>query len=804
MKRQARVAAIAAASILAATIGLLAILWHAIPVPAWMESEPPESIVLLDRRGDRLAEFPASPGETREARPLAEFDPLLVKATLAAEDRRFERHPGIDPIALGRACVEAVRNGRSIRGASTITMQTVRLARGRPTTIADRLVEVGWSLVLDAHWSKERILETYLNRAPYGRGTTGASAASRYWFGKPPAVLSPAEAALLAALTAAPSRLDPSKHPARARAARNRVLLRMQRLEWITADESNRARAEALEIVAERSEDRARHFASWVQETARESPVDAARIRTTLDPAVQRTAEAALRRRVRALRGRSVATGAVVVLDTHSADVVALVGSPDWRSPDAGQFNAALSRRQPGSAVKPFTYAVAFAGALRPSTILADVPASYPGPGGSFAPRNYAGGFAGPVSARIALANSWNVPAVEVLRRGEPVAVAAAFQSVGLAIDDPSRLGLGLTLGAGEVSLLDLAAAYATLARGGEWIAPGAVAEVEDRRGQRSSPPLRERRAALDPISCAWVNEILSDPSARGDAFERDGPLEMTGPVAAKTGTSSDWRDAWAILYTSRWTVAVWMGNPDGRPTDQVTGAQGPALVAREILEETEAANPSGPFPVPAGIERRPVCPLSGCAASADCPHADFEPFRSGDSPLEPCRVHQARRIEAGTGLLARSCTPPEEVRRRVFVDLPPRFALWQTDEGLPFSPHDAAACRCGRADCRILDGHPAPLAAADRSLSILRPIMGTVVALDPTLPGVQQQLALEAVAPAGVTLLWKVDGAQIGTTQAPHRIFWSPLPGSHDIEVEVIGGERESASTTLRVLAPA
>ncbi len=802
MIRLARIAGIAAGVSVGLALLLVLLLPRWVATPSWINDEPTASIVILDRQGDRLAEIPAAPGVHRESASIVECDSLLIRATLAAEDRRFERHPGVDPIALARAVLRSLRDGGSIRGASTITMQTVRLARGAPGGLLDRLREIAWSLVLDAHWSKSRILESYLNRAPYGRGITGVAAASRYWLGKPPAVLSPAEAALLAALPSAPSRLDPARHPARAREARNRVLARMERLGWISAEDSRRARAANLEIEARSRVHRAPHFAAWIEETARESPGGIARIRTTLQPAIQAIAEQALSRRVRALRHRRIAGGAVVVLDSRNAELLAMVGSPDWRSPEAGQFNAALAPRQPGSAVKPFTYAVAFAESLRPSTILADVPVSYEGPGGSFAPRNYSGKFAGPVPARLALANSWNVPAVEVLRRADPAAVAAGFQSLGLEIDDPSRLGLGLTLGAGEVSLLDLAAAYATLARGGLWIAPKAIEEIEDPDGRVRPGPPQARREALDAISCSWVNEILSDPSARGDAFYRDGPLEMAGPVAAKTGTSSDWRDAWAIFYTTRHTVAVWMGNPDGTPTDEVTGAQGPAFVAREILEAAEGADPAAPFPVPDGVERRPVCPVSGGAAGPDCANADFEPFRVGDPPLEPCDAHRAYRIDVTNGLLARACTPSELVRRRVFVELSERFAFWQSDEGIAPVPQEATLCRCGRPGCRILDGDRslAPRARVTK-VAILRPAAGTVLAIDPTIPPLQQQLALEASAPAGSLLRWKIDGREIGRTRAAHRLYWSPAAGRHEIVVEILQGGSGSDATVLTVL---
>jgi penicillin-binding protein 1C len=551
------------------------------------------------------------------------------------------------------------------------------------------------------------------------------------------------------------------------------------------------AAAEApLDLASTGASTRAPHFADWVRESAQDA-AEGGRIVTTLDPNVQAFAESALRDRIDRLASRRVLGGAVVVLDSRDSSVLALVGSPDYRSRDAGQLDAALAPRQPGSAVKPFTYAVAFAHGLRPSTILADVPVSYDAPDGVFSPRNYAATFAGPVPARLALANSWNVPAVEVLRLATAAEVARGFAAVGLPGSDPNRLGLGLTLGAGEASLLDLAAAYATIARGGLYISPHAVAGGPGITG----------RPALDPIACAWVNEILSDPAARGASFGRAGPLEIAG-VAAKTGTSSDWRDAWAFLYTPRTTVAVWMGNPDGAPTDRVTGVEGPAVVARAILDRIETDPSTDRFPAPAGIEKRAVCPLSGCAAGPNCPQTDWESFRVDDPPLPPCAVHISREIDVATGLLARPCTSGARRRRCIFVQLPDRFALWQADQGETPPPTEATECLCGRPDCSSLDG-PIPRAAT-AAISIIRPIDGTVITHDPTIPEAQQALALEAIAPPHAEIVWRIDGNVQGRTRAGGRIFWHPTPGEHRITASLGGGaaSADAAASSIRATA--
>lgn len=754
-------------------------------LPDWSLREIPSSIVVKDRSGVFLGERPGGDGPFRNRISLAEIDPLLVRAALAAEDRRFFRHPGIDPLALARAVWRGPFRGRPLRGASTLTMQAVRVTRGQPRGFAGRLQEIYWSMVLEARLTKEQILEIYLNRAPYGPRLQGVAAASRRLFGKPPAVLSPSEAALLAVLPRAPSRYDPHRFPTTAIRARNRLLHRMRDLGWLEPDAAERAEASALAL-APAPPRRTPHFIDWAIALADSIGAAPSEIRTSIDLRIQAEAERALLDRSRLLAGRC-SGGAVVVLDTETAAIRSMVGSISYDSPEAGQVNAALAPRQPGSAVKPFTYAAAFTGPIRPSTILGDVPTSYEDATGIFAPRNYAGGFSGPVSARLSLANSWNVPAVEAFGLAGSENVARHFVDVGLArAEEIDRLGLGLTLGAGEVSLLDLAAAYATLARGGTWIEPAAILSTRDRSGRERLAPSPRRRHAIDPIACSWVSEILSDPAARAAAFGRGGPLEMSREVAAKTGTSSDWRDAWAVLYTARHTVAVWMGNPDGTATDRVTGTEGPALVARSILEALEAAEPSPPFPIPDGVEKRAVCPLSGCGAGSDCPHADWSPFRRADPPLPICAAHAGYRVDASTGLLARSCTPRSRVRRAVFAVLPERFSFWQEDRGLPRPPEKATPCLCGSGTCRALDGPQRDGGREEILFAIRRPVDGAVIAADRTLPADQQQLALEAEAPARSRVIWRIDGEAHGATRGVHRLFWQIRPGPHTIQASI------------------
>lgn len=786
---------------------------------------------------------------------LASVDPRLVAATLAAEDGRFRSHFGVDPWALGRAAWQDLRAGFIVSGGSTLTQQVVKLleADGRTGSRArgwrQKLHEARAAIALEAHASKDSILEVYLDRAPYGPNLIGVEAASQTYFGHGADRLSWSEASLLAALPQAPSRLDPRRAPGAALEARNRVLRRLRA--------SDRAEVEdalldelGLAPPSEASNMPAAIAPHWIARARRALP-RTSEITLPIDLELQSSAENALRAALRALSSRGADHGAVVVLDNATAEVRAWVGSPNFADTTHGQFDAALALRQPGSALKPFAYALAFDKGLRPASLLPDLPAAFQGRDGVFTPGNYTEEWRGPVRARLALANSWNSPAVALARAEGVEPLLETLRAAGLSsLDQPAETyGLGLVLGVGEVRLLDLVTAYSALARGGVFRPRVELLSARDgegrwlaRRASLANPDstLSPGRRLFTRASAFFATSILADPRARAIAFGRDGPFEFEQPVAIKTGTSSDWRDNWAIAYTESWTAGVWIGRASGSAMDQVSGTAGAVLALRQLADRLLPANAAyRAWPVPPQeVEARAICPLSGEGAGPDCPGRIEEWFLRDDPPLRRCGWHVRALLDRTNGCRARTCTPDERVVAERFtlpnsaganrpgLSVPASYEQWARSEGLGSLP-PLTSCTCGRPDCSPRDGLDESLLAAspgrvahafrgaglrppfgsgitappapDRrpALEIVRPVDGSIYALDPSLPRNQQQLALEAwcaTASRVDSVTWKINGRRIGASGPGERLFWPLRAGRFRIEAEA-GPWRSSAA---------
>ena len=547
---------------------------------------------IVDRNGVVLYE-PLGAGGTRSAW-LSEIPHNVERATIAAEDKRFYLHPGIDPIAVARAVAHDVRHLRIVEGGSTITQQVAKLMLQRKSRW-QKLHEAVVALQLEARYSKKEILALYLNLAPYGDQTIGIARASQRWFGCDPEQLTVAQAAYLAALPQRPS----SKN------VRYRAVL--QRMHASKADF-----AEKLAFDKGRHPLIAPHFIEHIHATG-------TRIQTTLDAKLQREVQGIIAAAKPALLRHGAHSVAVAVLDNRSGGWLAWEGSGDYFGTDfGGAIDGVVTPRQPGSALKPFTYALGFESGFTPATVLDDVPSHFPTAeeGVVYTPRNYDGRYRGPLRARLALAGSENVPAVQLLSKLGPASLLRFLRAFGFRNFDRTAdyYGLGLTLGDAEVTLQELVQAYATFARGG--VAVG---------GKR----LVSQRTAF------WITDILSDPSAREYIFGSGGALDFPFPVAVKTGTSQAYRDNWTIGYTRDVTVGVWVGNFDLstlRNSSGVTGA-GPifhAVMLAAAREHGEIVERTG------DLERVPVCALTGLRPSTSCPEVDSE-WLPGDASVVFC-----------------------------------------------------------------------------------------------------------------------------------------------------------------------
>ncbi len=549
---------------------------------------------LLSRDGEPLQRLRVDMTRRQlEWTPLDSIAPSVVRAVVAAEDHRFWWHFGFDPASGVSAFMDQFGNGRG-RGASTITMQVAGLMtesdRFGRRSFDEKLAQFRYAIALEHRWSKQQIVEAYLNLVPLRGELVGIRAASLGMFGHAPDALDDAESAVIAALVRSPS-------ASRAVVARRAcaVLTRIS-----AGEECARAERVASTLptypLAMNGLDEAPHLARRLLARAGTS------VRSTLDAPLQRFAAETLRNRLASLTDRNVEDGAVIVLDNATGDVLAYVGSSGDLS-GAAAVDGAAALRQPGSTLKPFLYGVAIEQRwLTAASLLDDSPLALTTPSGLYVPQNYERDFKGAVSVRSALAASLNVPAVRTLQLVGVERFRQTLQAFGLSnvTHDAEYYGYGLALGGGDASLLALTNAYRALANGGTW----SPAHLQiDRSTGDGGEPARVLSAAASFI----VSEILSDTAARASTFGLSSPLSTRSWAAVKTGTSKGMRDNWAVGYTDRYTVGVWVGNFSGAPMWDVSGVTGAAPIWREIVDHLHAHQPSRAPSLPPGVVQREV-----------------------------------------------------------------------------------------------------------------------------------------------------------------------------------------------------
>ena len=535
------------------------------------------AVAFTDRSGIPLGTVLSSGASQAVAVPLERISPYFIEATLAAEDRRFYHHGAVDWIAAARAAWQTVRCLCVQSGASTIDMQVARMQFSIGDGVRAKVTQIWNAQRIEAGSSKAAILNAYVNRAAMGGNIYGVEAAARAYFGIPAHDLDLAQSALLAGIPNAPGQLDPRIDWAAARARQGYVLSRMVADGMIASPQAAVAAREQLHLRTQSGDLVAAQqllFAIAARDARISLPV-----RTTIDLPLQRFVQAQAQEVVAALASHNVTQASALVIDNRTGDVLAYLGSLDYFD-DAylGRNDGVQALRQPGSTLKPFLYEFALErGAITPRSVLADVPSSYAIPGGEiYSPEDYDRRFSGPVSVREALANSLNVPAVRVLSRVGVPAFLNRLHTLGFQHlqRSPDYYGLGLTLGAGEVSLWDLAHAYVTLARGGNEIALRTTAD------QPIEPGVQVGNSAAWELS----TDILADRYARAKAFGIGSVIDMPFPAAVKTGTSSGYRDTWTVGYTPEYTVAVWVGNFSGAPMQRVAGVSGAGPLWNRIM----------------------------------------------------------------------------------------------------------------------------------------------------------------------------------------------------------------------------
>jgi penicillin-binding protein 1C len=715
---------------------------YAVPLPTRTNDW---SVTVEYRDGQPAYVFLTSDEKWRLPVSLDRIDPKFLAALIALEDKRFFSHIGVDPAAIVRAAWTDVIARRRVSGGSTITMQLARLLEPRPRTIRSKLIEMFRAMQLDARMSKREILEHYLSRTPYGRNLEGIESAAWSYFGHGAQHLSPLEIATLLAVPQGPARYSPTKpNVERLRARRDTILHKLIEAGVFDAHDTQAALAEAAAVAPPTKlramPRKAPHAAVWLRDL---SP-GKTRIRSALDPGAQRIAENVIALHADELQRKHIYNASIVVVDHHTREVVGLVGNLDFTDfKHGGQIAMFKRARSPGSTLKPLLYSLAIdRGLALPEYLVADVPVEY----GTYRPHNFDGDYAGLVTLKESLARSLNVPFVDLLQKLGVESFIAELQRSGVA---PARAkhgeyGLSLIAGGIELTPLEVASLYATLAEDGVYQPLRVLASDMPRLKQHiyGAPAAHLTREALS----------LRD---RPDFPRRRDILRGVPPeIHWKTGTSFGYRDAWSVGSDRAYTVAVWTGNVDQRSSFELTGAEAAGPLLFDVLEglADRSRNAVAPKP-PAELTEIEVCAYSGHLPTEACTHRAKARASLHAVPTEPCPYHSVCRVEGNPS--------------QPYVALPSSVTAWLLDRhrAVPEVPKPCAT--------PIDAGAPI----------IMTPSEGQVITLIPGVPEQNQVVPLSVSTRAG-TVSWFVDGVLVGTAAANERVYWTPSVGKHDIVV--------------------
>jgi penicillin-binding protein 1C len=776
------------------------------------------SIRITDRNGRLLYEILPEAGGRNTVLSIEHIPQCLKDATIAVEDKNFYTHPGVDPTGILRAVWLNLRGREVVAGGSTITQQVARnVLLGQDERLERsfrrkmREAVLAWQLTRQL--SKDEILALYLNQINYGGMAYGAEAAAQTYFGKPAGDLLLPECALIAGLPQAPGLYNPFTNPELAQERQRVVLGLMEQRGYLTHQDRIEAESTPLSFNSAPYPIEAPHFIwivkNQIDKLASAGVLNAGQslvVRTTLDLDYQHLAENTLQRRIEEFKNENtgishnVNNAALVVLDPHNGEILALVGSADYFDESIhGALDMATSPRQTGSAFKPFIYALALdparPNAWTAATSMLDVSTTFLTRDGTpYTPVNYDGREHGPVSVRESLGSSLNIPAVKTLQEVGIEKTIDLAQRLGItSLRAPQQYDLSLALGGGQISLLELATAYASLANDGYFTGSDSILDIHDadqnllyRNDQ--TPPVQ----VFDPRVAWLLSDILSDDSARITGFGAESTLKLDRTAAVKTGTTTNFHDNWTIGYTPDLLVGVWVGNSGYEAMHNVTGLTGAAPIWHEVMRGLLQGHPDRPFERPDGLAQAEVCDLSGLLPAAACPHTRLEWFIAGTNPTQADTFHQQVWIDMLTNSLANDATPMERRKSIAVLDLPIEAQPWAHEQGLTLITDYAQLANSvsGLADPLVL----------------LSPHPGTTYHIDSNFAPSAQQLQIEAAAGEEISqvTLW-IDGNLIATLSAPpYQAWWSLASGEHQFWAEGVdaNGERvKSEIVTLTVV---
>ena len=685
-----------------------------------------QSLRILDREGNLLTEaFDPNEGR-RTVVPIERISPYLLQATVATEDANFYKHQGVDPTALLRALYYAVLERDIVSGASTIPQQLVKMVFLSPEqTLTRKVKEAILSTEVSRQYSKEEILELYLNQIYYGNLAYGIDAAAHTYFNKEASELTLGEASLLAGLPQLPAAYDPYTNREAAEARQAVVLSLMVENGYITAAEADAAYLEKPTLVPLNFDMAHPHFTLFVRQqleafadhdTDDNFEIDdiyklGLEVETSLDPDLQEAAERIVAEQVASLADRNVSNGALVAVRPATGEIVAFVGSADFDNVEIdGQVNMALAPRQPGSSIKPLVYLAAFEQPEKPAserwtpgTLIPDIKQEFPdGANPPYVPTNYDLREHGLVTVRTALANSYNIPAVRALQTVELPDFLDTARRLGITTLTRPDYGLSVALGGGEVPLIEMTGAFAVLANGGQRVPPVAILRVTDSNGnvlceQGTSTPCQPSavdsgqqigQQVVSAVDAFLITDVLSDNAARALAFGPNSVLQLDRPAAVKTGTTNDFRDNLTLGFTPQLVTGVWIGNANNSEMRDISGVSGAGPIWNQFMTYAHQDEPVEQFIPPAGVRQYEVCADTGTVPSDACPEKRKYWFAEDRPPLPADRdLYQKVRFDRNSGQLANEFTPRDAIEEKVFKVYPQEYRQWAEEHGIPQPP---------------------------------------------------------------------------------------------------------------------
>ncbi len=741
--------------------------WLLLPKPPLLDGISFSQCV-RDRNGKLLRVTLSADQKFRIWTPLEDISADLIDATLRYEDKYYAHHPGVNPLALARCALDLLRFHRVTAGGSTITMQLARLRFHLHTrNISGKLEQIIRSVELERHYSKNEILEAYLNLAPYGRNIEGAGAASQIYFDKPASKLSRPEAVALSVIPQSPTRralhIDRDNHS-----------INLAQSNWYDRAKIDSNAEFSMRNFQPRMQTEQKFFAPHFVQQVLESSHGRDQIITTLDFEKQRAIERRVTGYIASNRNRSIENAAVLLVDTRTMDVLAQVGSADFNNAAInGQVDGTRSPRSPGSTLKPFVYALALEqGLIHPLSILADAPRSF----GEYNPENFDREFLGPIRACDALARSRNVPAVELASHVAHPTLYQFLNTADVHLPKPeSFYGLALPLGGAEVSLQDLVRLYAALANNGQL---RLLRRIEN-------DPVAKSRRILSPEAAFLTLEMLGNVP-RPEMNCADGT--HSAPVYWKTGTSHGFRDAWSIAVFDHYVVGVWVGNFDGRANPAFVGRTAAAPLLFQIIDSLRAAwpEPSVPHLPPPGsnLKRVEFCALSGDLPNQFCTQHVEGWFIPGVSPIKTCDVHREVLVDVASGLRVPLDDGTRQLRREVYEFWPGEFLTLFEQAGIP-----------RRVPPPFLPNNGSELASRSGQKPVIVSPSKKEIVLAST-----KRIPLRAKAEGDVREIFWFAGKQFVGKAAPNQVVeWTATAGDYEITALDDHGRADSHSVTVR-----